>query len=654
MAIPPETPSPNDAPPPPAKVPPPVRRNIPPGLIIAITLAVVLLMFFNPMADRTPEIGYGFFRQQLNAKNIVSLDVQGMKITGEFVNPPLDPTGKTDRSGEAVKLDKKFTTTIPNIATQDLDDMIFGKLGDKYKVSTPPDSMYFLYLFSMIGLPLLMIVGVFYMLRRSQNSIFGGGGILGFSKSPARKYEQGERPVTFNDVAGLEGVKAELQEIVEFLKNPKKFQRLGGRVPKGILLMGPPGTGKTLLGRAVAGEAGVPFYSINGSEFIQMFVGVGAGRVRDLFATAKESSPCILFIDEIDAVGRHRGTGVGGGNDEREQTLNQILSEMDGFTQNEAVIVMAATNRPDVLDPALLRPGRFDRHITVDRPTYKGRLAIFRVHTRGIPLAADVDLERLAAGSVGLTGADIRNLVNEATLWASCHDKEEVEMSDFDYARDKVLMGAKREDILSGKEKTNTAYHEAGHTLLGWLLPGADHLHKVSIIPRGRSLGVTHFLPEEDRVNINESSLQTLLLIHMGGRAAEKLVFNEFSAGAESDLNNATHLARRMVTHWGMSERLGPVTFRDSEDHPFLGREIAEPRRFSEHTAQLIDEEVSRILRGSFDRAMEILAEHRDKLECLAKALEIEETLDDVAIEKLLGPPAWKGVDVAAGNNGKA
>jgi cell division protease FtsH len=655
MAIPPETPSPIDTPPPPAKVPPPpVRRNIPPGLIIAITLAVVLLMFFNPMADSSKEISYGFFRQQLNAKNITSLDVQGMKITGEFNEPPLDPTGKTDRSGEPVKLDKKFTTTIPNIATPDLDDMIFGKLGNKYKVSTPADSMYFLYLFSMIGLPLLMIVGVFYMLRRSQNSIFGGGGILGFSKSPARKYEQGERPVTFNDVAGLEGVKAELQEIVEFLKNPKKFQRLGGRVPKGILLMGPPGTGKTLLGRAVAGEAGVPFYSINGSEFIQMFVGVGAGRVRDLFATAKESSPCILFIDEIDAVGRHRGTGVGGGNDEREQTLNQILSEMDGFTQNEAVIVMAATNRPDVLDPALLRPGRFDRHITVDRPTYKGRLAIFRVHTRGIPLAADVDLERLAAGSVGLTGADIRNLVNEATLWASCHDKEEVEMSDFDYARDKVLMGAKREEILSGKEKTNTAYHEAGHTLLGWLLPGADHLHKVSIIPRGRSLGVTHFLPEEDRVNINESSLQTLLLIHMGGRAAEKLVFNEFSAGAESDLNNATHLARRMVTHWGMSERLGPVTFRDSEDHPFLGREIAEPRRFSEHTAQLIDEEVSRILRGSFDRAMEMLAEHRDKLECLAKALETEETLDDVAIEKLLGPPAWKGVDATAGDDRKA
>ncbi|MGO9112196.1 MAG: ATP-dependent zinc metalloprotease FtsH [Thermoguttaceae bacterium] len=654
MANPPEIPPSPDPGTPPAKLPPPARRNIPPGFIFAIVASVILFMIFAPMFDRTPEITYGFFRQQVEAKNIEGIDLQGLKVTGEFKDPPLDPTGKTDRQGEPVKLDKKFTTTLPAIVNPEkFDDLLFDNLKDKYKVTTPPDPMYFLYLFSMVGLPLLMLAGIFFMLRRTQNSIFGGGGLLGFSKSPARKYEQGERRVTFNDVAGLEGVKAELQEIVEFLKNPQKFQRLGGRVPKGILLMGPPGTGKTLLGRAVAGEAGVPFYSINGSEFIQMFVGVGAGRVRDLFATAKESAPCILFIDEIDAVGRHRGTGVGGGNDEREQTLNQILSEMDGFTQTEAVIVMAATNRPDVLDPALLRPGRFDRHITVDRPTYKGRLAIFGVHTRGIPLAADVDLPRLAAGSVGLTGADIRNLVNEATLWASCHDKEEVEMSDFDYARDKVLMGAKREEVLSGKEKTITAYHEAGHTLLAWLLPGADHVHKVSIIPRGRALGATHFLPEEDRVNICESSLQTFLLIDMGGRAAEKLIFDEYSAGAENDLNHATHIARRMVTHWGMSERLGPVTFRDSEDHPFLGREIAEPRRFSEHTAQLIDEEVSRILRASSDRALEMLTKNHEKLQCLAKTLEAEETLDDAAIEKLLGPPAWKIAEAAA-NNGKA
>ena len=423
-------------------------------------------------------------------------------------------------------------------------------------------------------------------------------------------------------MAGLEGVKHDLQEIVEFLRNPAKFQRLGARVPKGILLMGPPGTGKTLLGRAVAGEAGVPFFSINGSEFIQMFVGVGAGRVRDLFNTAKEHAPAILFIDEIDAVGRHRGAGVGGGHDEREQTLNQILSEMDGFTQNESVIVMAATNRPDVLDPALLRPGRFDRHITVDRPSYKGRLAIFEVHSKGVPLDIDVDLERMAAGTVGLTGADIRNLVNEAALWASRHDKDYVDMADFEYARDKLLMGSKREEVLSDQEKTMTAYHESGHALLAWMVPGVDRLHKVSIVPRGRSLGATQLLPEEDRLNISESELHTRLLFLLGGRAAEKLVFDQYSAGAEDDLNKATQLARRMVTHWGMSERLGPVAFRDSEDHPFLGREMAEPRRFSEHTAQVIDEEVSRLLRDAADKATAMLKQHREKLDMLAKKLE--------------------------------
>ena len=373
-----------------------------------------------------------------------------------------------------------------------------------------------------------------------------------------------------------------------------------------------------------------------------MFVGVGAGRVRDLFETAKENAPSILFIDEIDAVGRHRGAGLGGGHDEREQTLNQILSEMDGFTQNESVIVMAATNRPDVLDPALLRPGRFDRHITVDRPSLKGRQAIFEVHTKDVPLDADVDLERLAAGTVGLTGADIRNLVNEAALWASRNDKDCVNMADFEYARDKVLMGVKREEILSEKEKLMTAYHESGHALLAWLVPGMDRLHKVSIIPRGRSLGATQLLPEEDRMNIGESELHTRLLFLLGGRAAEKLVFQELTAGAEDDLNKATELARRMVTHWGMSERLGPVAFRDGEDHPFLGKEMAEPRRFSEHTAQVIDEEVSRLLRDASDRATAMLTEHREKLETLARKLEETETLDEADIEKLIGPPVNK------------
>ncbi|HEV3136979.1 MAG TPA: ATP-dependent zinc metalloprotease FtsH, partial [Pirellulales bacterium] len=492
---------------------------------------------------------------------------------------------------------------------------------------------------------------VYVMFRRARDQFMGGGILGGFSKSPAKRYETTNKPVTFADVAGLEGVKHDLQEVVEFLKNPEKFQRLGGRVPKGILLMGPPGTGKTLLARAVAGEAGVPFFSISGSEFIQMFVGVGASRVRDMFKTAKEASPSILFIDEIDAVGRVRGAGLGGGHDEREQTLNQILSEMDGFSQNESVIVLAATNRPDVLDPALLRPGRFDRHITVDRPNHKGRLAIFKVHSRDVPLADDVDLDRLASGTVGLTGADIRNLVNEAALWATRNGKDKVDMDDFEHARDRVLMGPKREEVLTGKEKRMTAFHESGHALLAWIVPGADRVHKVTIIPRGRSLGVTQLLPEEDRLNIGESELHGRLCFMLGGRAAEKLIFDEYSAGAENDLMQATRLARRMVTAWGMSKRLGPVAYRTSEEHPFLGKEIYEQREFSEHSAQLIDEEVARILHEAADRASKLLDAHRSQLETLAHALEEHEVLDEAEIEQLLGPSINKRV---AESNGKA
>ncbi len=392
----------------------------------------------------------------------------------------------------------------------------------------------------------------------------------------------------------------------------------------------------------------MPFFSISGSEFIQMFVGVGASRVRDMFATAKENSPSILFIDEIDAVGRHRGAGLGGGHDEREQTLNQILSEMDGFTQSESVIVMAATNRPDILDPALLRPGRFDRHVTVDRPNLKGRLAIFKVHCRGVPLADDVELDRVAAGTVGLTGADIRNLVNEAALWATREDKDHVQMADFEYARDKVLMGSKREEVLSGKEKWMTAYHEAGHALSVWLVPSSDRVHKVSIIPRGRSLGATQILPEEDRVNISESELHSRLAFLLAGRAAEKLEFDEFSAGAEDDLKRATQIARRMVSHWGMSERLGPVAFRAGEEHPFLGKEMSEPREFSEHTACVIDEEIMRVLRDAADAAACILRQHQGKLRTLAEALEREETLDERQIEELIGPAAWRSAGPAS------
>jgi len=614
------------------------------GWMLAILVALAAVLFLFSSRSSRSEISYGFFRHQLeNDKNIKSVTIQGSKVYGEFKKAPVDPNAEKNLDGNYAVLGEKFETTLPAMALSDpsLDRILREQLKRDYKVIEPVDNTFTVLLVYML-ISVGLFAGLWFLFHKARDSFFSGGLTGGFAKSGARRYDGGDKPITFADVAGLEGVKNELQEVVEFLRNPAKFQRLGARVPKGILLMGPPGTGKTLLGRAVAGEAGVPFFSINGSEFIQMFVGVGAGRVRDLFNTAKESAPAILFIDEVDAVGRHRGTGVGGGHDEREQTLNQILSEMDGFTQTESVIVMAATNRPDVLDPALLRPGRFDRHITVDRPTYKGRLAIFEVHCKDVPLDIDVDLERLAAGTVGLTGADIRNLVNEAALWASRHDKDYVDMGDFEYARDRVLMGAKREDVLSGKEKSMTAYHESGHTLLAWMVPGIDRVHKVSIIPRGRSLGATQLLPEEDRLNIGESELSTRLLFLLGGRAAEKLVFDEYSAGAEDDLNKATHLARRMVTHWGMSERLGPVTFRDSEDHPFLGREMAEPRRYSEHTAQVIDEEVSRLLRDASDRANTMLTEHRDKLDALAKRLEETETLDEDDIEKLIGPSVYK------------
>ncbi len=644
---------------------PPPQKPLPrqgPGTstvwLMIIFALVILFLVFSRRESKQSQITYGFFREQLAQDNVSEVNIQGVKVTGEFKEPPIDPeaaekaaTEKKDSEakeeggakGEKAEkepplLKKKFVTTLPSYILPDraLDDMMVEKLGANYKVTPETDSTGMV-----LGVYLLVTValfaGVWFLFRRARDS-FGGGLMSGFSKSPARRYDSSSQRVTFDDVAGLEGVKNDLQEVVEYLKNPEKFQRLGGRVPKGLLLMGPPGTGKTLLGRAIAGEAGVPFFSINGSEFIQMFVGVGASRVRDLFNTAKDAAPSILFIDEIDAVGRHRGAGLGGGHDEREQTLNQILSEMDGFLQTESVIVVAATNRPDVLDPALLRPGRFDRHITVDRPSLKGRLAIFEVHSKGVPLDSDVNLERLASGTVGMTGADIRNLVNEAALWASRHDKDHVDMSDFEYARDKLLMGSKREEVLSGKEKSMTAYHEAGHALLAWLVPGVDRVHKVSIIPRGRSLGATQLLPEEDRVNISETELRMRLLFLLGGRVAEKLIFDEYTAGAADDLNKATQLARHMVSHWGMSERLGPAAFHDGEEHPFLGKEMAEPRRFSEHTARVIDEEILKILHAASERAEEMLVEHRDKLDALAKALEAEETLDEHEIEELIGP----------------
>ncbi len=624
------------------------RRNTSTMWLVLVLALVMLFLWFSGNRSNRSQITYGLFRRELQEKNIARIDVQGAKVTGEFMVPPEDSNGEKGPDGNLPKLQKKFTTHLPMyLVDHQLDEELLAVVEDDYAATEPSDNtgmVLAVYLLITVAL----FAAVWFMFRRARDQFLGGGLLAGFSKSPAKRYESGEKPITFDDVAGLGEVKKELEEVVEFLKNPEKFQKLGGRVPKGVLLMGPPGTGKTLLGRAVAGEADVPFFSINGSEFIQMFVGVGASRVRDMFSTAKESAPSILFIDEIDAVGRHRGAGLGGGHDEREQTLNQILSEMDGFLQNESVIVMAATNRPDVLDPALLRPGRFDRHVTFNRPNYKGREAIFRVHTREVPLADDVDLKRLAAGSVGLTGADIRNMVNEAALWASRHDKDFVDMADFEYARDRVLMGAKRDEVLSDKEKSMTAYHESGHALLAWLAPNGDRVHKVTIIPRGRALGATQLLPEEDRLNIGERELRTRLLFLLGGRAAEKLQFDEFSAGAEDDLQKATQLARRMVSHWGMSERLGPVAFRGDEDHPFLGKEMAEPRQFSEHTAQVIDEEVVRMLREASEGARKLLVEHRDKLNTMAGALEREETLDENDIERLIGPAAYHRV----GSNG--
>ncbi|MBX7071712.1 MAG: ATP-dependent zinc metalloprotease FtsH [Pirellulales bacterium] len=603
-------------------------------LLMLVTL--VLMWFVQAPASRS-SIKYDFFRQQALAGNVAEVEIVDQEVYGRFVTPPRDPNpNRKNNDGTRPKLKQNFVTEIHPVVEPDVREILLEKqIPVRFHQRGDGTA---LVMMTYLGLTLLVLGVMYLMFRRTRDQMLGGGILGGFNKSPARRYDNSTKRVTFEDVAGLEGVKNDLQEVVEFLKSPDRFRRLGGRIPKGTLLMGPPGTGKTLLAKAVAGEAGVPFFSISGSEFIQMFVGVGASRVRDMFKTAKDAAPCILFIDEIDAVGRVRGAGLGGGHDEREQTLNQILSEMDGFSPSEAVIVLAATNRPDVLDPALLRPGRFDRHVTVDRPTLKGRLAILKVHIRDVPLSPDVDLERIAAGSIGLTGADLRNLVNEAALWATRQGKDLVEMEDFEWARDRVLMGPKREEVLNGKEKRMTAYHEAGHALLVWLLPGAERLHKVTIIPRGRGLGVTQLVPEEDRLNISESELHARLVFIMGGRAAEKLVFGEYSAGAEDDLKRATQLARRMVTHWGMSERVGPVAFRTGEEHPFLGKEMAEPREFSEHTAKLIDEEVSRILQEAADRAHSMLAQSRDKLDRVAQALVTQEVLAEKDLEELIGP----------------
>lgn len=620
----------------------PTQRPNPLRWMVLLLLGLATVMLLTNSWDSRTEISFSRLLEQLRADNIAKVTIRGRQVTGSF-RKPID----SKEDAEKVKSDAttgkqldmlRFTCTLP----QQVGESFLDQLEEKRVEIVSEDPAEFDNLFmilSLIALVFLFLLG-WTMIRRTREQMLGGGMLGGVIKSPARRYDAEKDRITFDDVAGLEGVKKDLQEIILFLKDPEKFHRLGAQVPKGVLLMGPPGTGKTLLARAVAGEAGVPFFSINGSEFIQLFVGVGAGRVRDMFKTAQENAPSILFIDEIDAVGRQRGAGLGGGHDEREQTLNQILSEMDGFSSASMVIVLAGTNRPDVLDPALLRPGRFDRHVTVDRPSIDGRRELFELHSRKVPVTEDVDFQRLARATVGLTGADIRNLVNEAALWATRHDKDKVDMSDFEYARDKVLMGANREEVLTEKEKEVTAFHEAGHALLAWLIPGSDLVHKVTIIPRGRALGVTHLVPDEDRHNIAQRELVARLTMMLGGRTAEKLQFDEYSAGAENDLKEATALTRRMVTRWGMSERLGPVAYGHSEDQPFLGREIVqEHRNFSERTAQIIDEEVAKILHASADRALSILQEHRDKLDIVAAALLDRETLDAEEIKQLIGPP---------------
>jgi len=498
----------------------------------------------------------------------------------------------------------------------------------------------------------MILLFVFFFLFMRQIQV-GGGKAMSFGKSKARLLSESNNRITFKDVAGAEEAKQELEEIIAFLKDPKKFTRLGGRIPKGVLLMGSPGTGKTLLARAIAGEAGVPFFSISGSDFVEMFVGVGASRVRDLFEQGKKHAPCIVFIDEIDAVGRHRGAGLGGGHDEREQTLNQLLVEMDGFESNDGVILIAATNRPDVLDPALLRPGRFDRRVVVSPPDVKGREAILQVHTRKTPMSANVNLQVIARGTPGFSGADLENLVNEAALLAARVNKKFLEMDDFEHAKDKVLMGVERKSmILTDAEKRTTAYHEAGHTLVGKLIPGTDPIHKVSIIPRGMALGVTQTLPNEDRVNLSRERAENNIAFLMGGRIAEELILKQKTTGASNDIERATDLARRMVCEWGMSDILGPITFGKKEEAIFLGREIAQHRDFSEQTAQTIDREVRDIVERNYRKAKELLMSKINILHDLAQALLEYETIDGEEVERIIsGQKIERSTSVDTGSN---
>lgn len=582
-------------------------------LVIGLVM-VFLFNLFNEPQKVVPNIPYSDFLDLVEKGEVARVVINQERINGVF----MDQT--------------PLHTVIPS---QDPDLMpLLREKGVTIEVKPGEDTPWYLTLL-ISWFPMLLLIGVWIFFMRQMQT--GGGRAMSFGRSKARLVTDQNPKVTFEDVAGIEEAKEELGEIIEFLKDPKKFTRLGGRIPKGVLLIGPPGTGKTLLAKAIAGEAEVPFFTISGSDFVEMFVGVGASRVRDLFVRAKKHAPCIIFIDELDAVGRHRGAGLGGGHDEREQTLNQLLVEMDGFEATEGVIVVSATNRPDVLDPALLRPGRFDRQVVVPVPDVRGREAILNVHVNNVPLASDVDLAIIAKGTPGFSGADLENLVNEAALLAAKEDKKAVGMVDFEMAKDKVLMGAERKSmIISDKEKRVTAYHEAGHTLVAKLIPGTDPIHKVTIIPRGRALGLTQQLPEDERHSYPRSYLLNNLAILMGGRVAEELVLNEFTTGAGNDIERASNLARKMVCEWGMSTGLGPISFGRREEHTFLGRDFGQVKDYSEETARRIDTEIMNIVNDSYKRAKTVIQKDIDCLHDIAKTLLEEESLDAAAIDRIM------------------
>ncbi len=593
----------------------------------ALVVVAVLFLYKFLSASRPDQVELNFSQMMadVEAGRIARVSITGNEITGEYAQP--GPDGQP----------KRFLTYAP-----EYDDLVkdLRKYSVTIEAHKPKETTYVVTLLS--WLPMLVLIGIWIFFMRQMQS--GGNKALSFGKSKARLSSSQAKKVTFKDVAGVDEAKEELEEIIEFLKEPQKFQKLGGKIPKGVLLMGPPGTGKTLLARAISGEANVPFFSISGSDFVEMFVGVGASRVRDLFEQGKKNAPCIIFIDEIDAVGRHRGAGLGGGHDEREQTLNQLLVEMDGFESNDGVILIAATNRPDVLDPALLRPGRFDRRVVVPRPDVKGREEILKVHTRKIPLAEDVELAVLARGSPGFSGADLANLVNEAALNAARYSKKVVYMDDFEGAKDKVLMGSERRSlIISEEERRLTAYHEAGHAMVAYFMPHADPIHKVTIIPRGMALGVTQQLPIDDRHNYTREYLESTLSVMMGGRVSEETLMGVLTTGAGDDLEKATDMARKMVCEWGMSEQMGPLTFGKKEEQIFLGREIAQHQDYSESTAVLIDQEVKRIALQAYERAKEVVRANRDALIRVAEALLEYEVLDGEEVAALV-----KGEGMAA------